>query len=317
MSKPAELGRTHYLLHHEIIRTDKHTNKLRVVYDASARPERSHSSLDDCWYLGPPMTPLVLDVLLRFRAYPVALTADIEKAFLNISVDPEHRDCLRFPWIDDIAAEEPRAVVFEFTRVVFGVSPSLFLLNGTIHYHLSNSAVDEELARKILDSLYVDDFVGGGDNDISTYKLHKNVKSCFMAEGFNMRKWVSSSTNVQTWIEKAEGDVVQTTADATGKIQEEDQTYSSSRFSSESAQESNVNHKVLGIGWNVEDDVFVFLFDSLRDAAKIEPVTKRVVLSFSAKKYDPLGLLSSIVLLQNIIFQCLCESKADWMTNFG
>ena len=73
-----------------------------------------------------------------------------------------------------------------------------------------------------------------------------------------------------------------------------------------------MNHKVLGIGWNEDDDVLVFLFGSLRNAAKIEPVTKRVVLSLSAKQYDPLGLLSPNVLLLKIIFQCLCKSKADW-----
>ena len=83
-----------------------------------------------------------------------------------------------------------------------------------------------------------------------------------MVGGFNMWKWVSSSPTVQAWIDKAE-DMVQTTADATSSIQEEDQTYSSSQFPSESAQGSSMNHKVLGIGWNVEDDVLVFLFDSL------------------------------------------------------
>ena len=67
---------------------------------------------------------------------------------------------------------------------------------------------------------------------------------------------------------------------------------------------------MLGISWNVEDDVLVFLFDSLQDPAKIEPVTKRVVLSLSAKQYDPLGLLSPIALLLKIIFQCLCKSIA-------
>lgn len=52
----------------------------------------------------------------------------------------------------------------------------------------------------------------------------------------------------------------------------------------------------------MEFDVLVFLFDSLQDAANIEPVTKRVVFSLSAKQYDPLNLLSPIVLLLKIIF---------------
>lgn len=78
---PAELGRTHFLPHHEVIRSDKLTLKLRVMYDASARAERSQPSLNDCLYSGLSMTPLVLDVLLRFRAYPVALTAEISQYF--------------------------------------------------------------------------------------------------------------------------------------------------------------------------------------------------------------------------------------------
>ena len=52
----AELGRNHYLPRHEVTRTDKDTTKLCIVYDASARAERSPPSLNDCLYAGPPMT---------------------------------------------------------------------------------------------------------------------------------------------------------------------------------------------------------------------------------------------------------------------
>ena len=90
-------------------------------------------------------------------------------------MDPEHRDYLRFLCIDDLAAEE--------SRVVFGALASPFLLNAKIHYYMSSPAVDEVLGRKVLDSLYEDDFVGGGDDNISTYKLHENGKSCFKEGG--------------------------------------------------------------------------------------------------------------------------------------
>ena len=78
--------------HREVIRLDKDTTKLRVVYDASAK--RGGPSLNDCLYSGLPLTPMIFDVMARFRAHKVALTADIEKAFLNVAIAPEYRDYL-------------------------------------------------------------------------------------------------------------------------------------------------------------------------------------------------------------------------------
>lgn len=69
----------HYLPHHAVIRRDKKTTKLRIVYDASG------SSLNECLHAGPKFDQKILDLLLRFRAHRVAFTADIEKAFLMVS----------------------------------------------------------------------------------------------------------------------------------------------------------------------------------------------------------------------------------------
>ena len=82
-------NRHHYLPHHAIIRTDKTTTKLRVVYDASAKANRP--SLNDCLHTGPKFNQ---KILVRFCAFKVALTADIEKAFLMISVAESDRDVL-------------------------------------------------------------------------------------------------------------------------------------------------------------------------------------------------------------------------------
>lgn len=79
--------KVHYLPHHAVIRHDKETTKLRVVYDASVRS--GGPLLNDCLYMGPKFNQKIMDILLRFRSYPIALTADIEKAFLMISVTKE------------------------------------------------------------------------------------------------------------------------------------------------------------------------------------------------------------------------------------
>ena len=44
--------RLHYLPHHAIVRSDKDTTKLRIVYDASAKVE-GKPSLNDCLLIGP------------------------------------------------------------------------------------------------------------------------------------------------------------------------------------------------------------------------------------------------------------------------
>lgn len=45
------MGRTHYIPHHAVIREDKQTTKMQIVYDASAKTQGP--SLNDCLYAGP------------------------------------------------------------------------------------------------------------------------------------------------------------------------------------------------------------------------------------------------------------------------
>ena len=78
------------------------------------------------------MTTLIFDILHRFRTYPVALTSDIEKAFLQISIEPMGWNCLRFLWYDDVFSDFPKLKRLRFVREIFGVTSSPFLLNGII-----------------------------------------------------------------------------------------------------------------------------------------------------------------------------------------
>lgn len=122
------------------------------MFDTSAK--RNGPSLNDCLYSGPPLNPLIFEVLARFQAHKVALTADIEKAFLNVGIAPEQRNYLQFLWIDDILKDNPQLVVMHFARVVFGVNSSPFLLNTTIRHHLSFYACsDPDFVEDVVHSL--------------------------------------------------------------------------------------------------------------------------------------------------------------------
>ena len=67
-----------------------------MVFDASSKTGKKGISLNDCLHVGPSLNPLHYDILLRFQMAGVAMTADIEKSFLNIEVDKADRDSLRF-----------------------------------------------------------------------------------------------------------------------------------------------------------------------------------------------------------------------------
>ena len=112
------MGRTHYIPLHAVIREDKQSTKMQTVYDASAKSQGP--SLNNCLYADPTFEQNTLDILLRFRLFRVAVTADIEKAFLMVSVAEEDRDCLRFLWIDDVSSPLPRVITLRFAQVVFG-----------------------------------------------------------------------------------------------------------------------------------------------------------------------------------------------------
>ena len=167
--------RVHYLPHHAVVRQEKTTTKLRVVYDASAKSDGP--SLNECLRKGPRFNQLILGLLLRFRSYRIALTADVEKAFLMIAIDDKDRDVLRFIWIDDITKDEPELRVFRCARVVFGVSSSPFLLNATIKFHLERYLESNKvIVNRLLNSTYVDDIVTGADSEEAAFNLYAQAK---------------------------------------------------------------------------------------------------------------------------------------------
>ena len=151
-----DVGRVHYLPHTGVVRDDRETTKLRVVFDASCATKNG-VSLNDCLYPGPNLISKIFDILLRFRMNPIAILSDIKQAFLQIEIDPEHRDFLRFFWFDNPCDPFSKIVTYRFLRLVFGLTSSPFILNATVRHHLNKFSENEsEFVKKFLEDLYVD-----------------------------------------------------------------------------------------------------------------------------------------------------------------
>ena len=102
-------GEITYIPHKEIIRRDKSTTCLRVVYDVSATC--NGISWNQCLHTGPSLLPKIIDIMLHFRSKQVVLVGDLEKAFLVVAIDERHRDFLRFLWISNIHSNMAEIVI--------------------------------------------------------------------------------------------------------------------------------------------------------------------------------------------------------------
>ena len=119
------------------------------MYDASAKANEKSPSPNDCLEPGPSLQNLLWDVLVCNRLKPLALVGDLKQAFLQVRIRTEDRDVLRFHWLEDTTIE---VEVLRFTRALFGLVQSPFLLGGMLQYYLLKGRYPKEVD-EILKSL--------------------------------------------------------------------------------------------------------------------------------------------------------------------
>ena len=214
--------------------------------------------------------------------------ADVEKAFLMISVDERDRDVLRFIWVDDITKEDQNIQLYRLTRVTFGVCSSPFLLNATVKYHLEKFMdTDEAVVKQLLESTYVDVVITGANSAEEAFQLYTTSKDIFRHGGFNLRKFKTNSADLQRRINLSEG------------------TPSSSLA-------ADLDLKVLGVSWNPPNDRLLFDLSSLLSAAdKLQP-TRRNAVRLIGRFYDLIGFLAPVIIKYMILLQKLCQTKVGW-----
>ena len=98
--------------------------------------------------------------MVRNRLKPVALAGDLKKAFLQVRIRQQDRDALRFHWLKNRKLGDIE--VLRFTRALFGLVQSPFLLGATLKHHLQAlSGTYPNEVNEIMKSLYVDDIITG------------------------------------------------------------------------------------------------------------------------------------------------------------
>lgn len=268
----------YFMPHHGVFRELSTTTKLRVVFDASA-PSSSGKSLNDLQLVGPPIQGDLIAILLRFRQHKYVACADVEKMYRQCLVDEGQRTLQMILWRDH--PSKPIGI-FKLNTVTYGTASAPFLSVRCLK-QLASDCPDPDVSRSINEDMYVDDYITGLNDKIKLLDLCDKTRKTLQSGCFPLRKWIFNF--------------------------EHNDCESSSQFKPLSLDE-NVSSKTLGIGWHNKSDQFYF--NSHIHIENNKPITKRYILSSVSQIFDPLGLLSPVIIVVKVLLQQLWLLKIGW-----
>ena len=272
-----------YLPHFPVVRMDKTSTKVRIVFDCSAKTDGI--SLNDIIYAGPKLQQELFDVLIRFRRNPVALVCDIKEMYLQVEIKENDRAMFRILWRDGDRDREPE--VLEFNRVVFGKNAApmecQFVAQENARRYQSTYPM---AAETVLKSTYMDDSIDSVESEEEGIELYRQLDALWNLAGMQARKWISNSPKVVS------------------ATPEEDRA---TQLSLNDSKDPVV--KTLGLSWESKEDV---LSVSAADGPPDTLMTKRNVLKKIAAVFDPLGFVSPFVVVAKILLQELWTRGYDW-----
>ncbi|XP_062557423.1 uncharacterized protein LOC134222296 [Armigeres subalbatus] len=137
----------------------------------------------------------------------------------------------------------------------------------------------------VLKSFYIDDVLDGADTLQNAQQLQRDLVALLARGGFELHKWCANNITLLEDI-PAHAHEKQLKFDESGVI------------------------KTLGILWDPTADAFMFRVKPV-DENTSKP-TKRLVLSETAKLFDPLGFLAPTVIIAKMIMQRLWSEKTNW-----
>ncbi|GFU63121.1 uncharacterized protein TNCV_4162911 [Trichonephila clavipes] len=119
---------SHYMPHYGILRPEKSTTKLRVVFNAT-NPSSNGLSLNSIQYNGGRVQNDLFTVMIKFGEHPYAFTANVKMMHRMILIHESHQPLLRILWKE--SPEDP-VKTFEIKTVTYGTVSALFLGTRTL-----------------------------------------------------------------------------------------------------------------------------------------------------------------------------------------
>ncbi|XP_063830967.1 uncharacterized protein LOC135080214 [Ostrinia nubilalis] len=284
-----------YLPHHAVVRDDKTTTKVRVVFNASEKNKKG-VSLNDTLMIGPTIQADLRHTVMRWREHPIALVADIVKMYRQVLVAEEDVKYQRILWRDE---PEKQIKEYELLTVTFGTASAPYLAVRV----LQQIAMDEgqevpQAAERILQSFYMDDLMTGCSSAEEGVELYNQLSKILEKGGFKLQKWNSNDKTLVETIKEME-------RESDGLVTEEvieGIKDSSNTQETELKLKLDQTVKILGLTWNRDDD---FLQYSVILPPATAPVTKRTIIGDIARLFDPLGWIAPTIIIAKIFIQRL------------
>lgn len=107
-----------FLPHFPVVRPDRETTKVRIVFDASAQLNEKSPNTEAL--PGPKLQSNIFDILERFRKELEVLVSDVSQMYHQLVLKPEDRPFHRFLWRNLDIQSPPQ--VYKFSRFVFATT---------------------------------------------------------------------------------------------------------------------------------------------------------------------------------------------------
>ncbi|GFW78203.1 integrase catalytic domain-containing protein [Trichonephila clavipes] len=181
---------THYYIpHHGVLRPEKLTTKLRIVFNGSS-PTTTGISLNDILLKGE-VKEGVFETISRFKRHKFAFTTDIQKMYRQILINPDQQDLQRIIWKHGPDAE---ILTYRLKTVTYGLSNAPFFAIRTMQQLAKDEKSRFPLASEtLLYDTYMDDIVSGEPDLETAQQLQSQLKDALKSCGMNLHKWSSNS----------------------------------------------------------------------------------------------------------------------------
>ena len=157
-------GPVSYVTHHGVHKPDSVTTPLRIVTNSSLKNANCNLSPNQCMQEGPSAIASLLEVLISFQMYEVALTYDMTKAYQSIATGEVERNVRRIVW--RWCKTDAPWETYAYDVVTFGdhIAGLVLELVKGLAAELGEG-IDHEAAQQIRFKTYVDDGLGGGTRE--------------------------------------------------------------------------------------------------------------------------------------------------------